>query len=107
MTKRVFLYAEFQNTLPFEQFPAEGANALMKDVPGLLNKTWLSGLNTHSVGGFYEFADAESARAYENGLLREFANQAGGSLTVRLFDGDVVGEASRQMGSPFYGPAAA
>ncbi len=36
------------------------------------------------------------------GYLAKAAEQLGGSLTVRLFDGDVVESASRGISSPFY-----
>lgn len=100
--KRVFLYAEFQNAKAFDKSVWEGANPAMHTVPGLLNKTWLSGIHTHSVGGFYEFDSLQSARHYAEGMLTVFAKAANASLTVKLFDGDVVAEASKAMNSPFY-----
>jgi hypothetical protein len=66
------------------------------------NKTWLSGINNHTVGGFYEFDSVSNARTYAEGLLTHFAKQAGGSLTIKLFDGDVVAEGSQAMGSPYF-----
>jgi hypothetical protein len=74
----------------------------MHAVPGLISKTWLSGINTHSVGGFYAFDSLENAHGYANGLLTDFAKGAGASLTGKLFDGDVVEAASRGMNSPYY-----
>lgn len=74
----------------------------MHTVPGLRSKTWLSGIGTHSVGGFYEFDTVANARAYAEGMLAQFAKAANASLTVKLFDGEVVAEASRGMNSPFY-----
>ncbi|WP_175577878.1 YdhR family protein [Mongoliimonas terrestris] len=104
MTKpsRVFLYAEFQNSAPFDKGIWGEANPAMHTVPGLRSKTWLSGINTHSVGGFYEFDSLENAHAYAVGMLSDFAKGAGASLTVKLFDGDVVADASKGMHSPFY-----
>ncbi|MEM7653274.1 MAG: YdhR family protein [Pseudomonadota bacterium] len=101
-TSTTFLYAEFQVSAPFEESIWEDANSAMKTVPGLLNKTWLSGLSTKSIGGFYEFDSEAHARAYAEGMLADFARNAGGSLTVKLFDGASVAVASRQMNSPFY-----
>ena len=99
---RVFLYAEFQTSTPFtEQVWAE-ANPMMHTVVGLRNKTWLSGIHTNSVGGFYEFDSIDNARAYAEGMLSEFAKAANASLTVKLFDGDVVASASKGMSSPYY-----
>jgi hypothetical protein len=99
---RVFLYAEFQVSAPFGESVWKQANPAMHTVPGLRSKTWLSGINTHSVGGFYEFDSVENARAYAEGMLAGFAKAANASLTVKLFDGDVVAEASRGMNSPYY-----
>lgn len=100
--KRVYLYAEFQNSAPFTEAVWKEANPMMWTVPGLQSKTWLSGIGTHSVGGFYAFDSVENAKAYATGMLSEFAKAAGASLTVKLFDGDVVAEASQGMKSPFY-----
>ena len=99
---RVFLYAEFQVSVPFCEDVWREANPAMHTVPGLLSKTWLSGINTHSVGGFYEFDSVQNARAYAFGMLADFAKAADASLTVKLFDGDVVAEASKDMSSPYF-----
>jgi hypothetical protein len=99
---RLFLYAEFQLSAPFTEAVWKDANPAMHTVPGLRSKTWLSGIHTHSVGGFYEFDSIENARAYAEGMLADFAKAADASLTVKLFDGDVVAEASKGMNSPFY-----
>ena len=99
---RVFLYAEFQISAPFGEGIWKETNPMMQTVPGLRSKTWLSGINTQSVGGFYEFDSVENARAYAEGMLAGFAKKRGASLTVKLFDGDVVADASRGMKSPFF-----
>lgn len=75
---------------------------MMHSVPGRIGKTWLSGINTHSVGGFHEFDSIANAHAYATGMLLDFAKGTNASLTVKLFDGDVVAEASRGMNSPFH-----
>ena len=99
---RVFLYAEFQVSAPFNTGVWVEANPAMHTVPGLRNKTWLSGINTHTIGGFYEFDSIQNARAYAEGMLADFAKAANASLTVKLFDGDVVAEASKGMRSPYF-----
>ncbi len=99
---KVFLYAEVQVSVPFSPLDWHAVNAEMKKEKGLLTKTWLSGVNTNTVGGFYEFDSVENARAYAEGFLAQTAKHVGGSLTVKLFDGDVVAQASRDMGSPHY-----
>lgn len=101
-SSRVYLYAEFQNSVPFTDAVWMEANPMMRTVPGLISKTWLSGIGTHSVGGFYAFESLETAQAYATGMLADFAKGAGASLTVKLFDGDVVADASRGMNSPYY-----
>lgn len=99
---RVFLYAEFQVSVPFSAGVWREANPAMLTVPGLRSKTWLSGINTNSVGGFYEFDSVQNAQTYAAGMLADFAKAADASLTVKLFDGDVVAEASKGMGSPYF-----
>lgn len=99
---KIYLYAEIQVSIPFSQIDWEAINAAMKKEKGLKSKTWLSGINTHSIGGFYEFDSLENAKAYATGYLAAAAGRLGGSLTVRLFDGDIVEGASRGMNSPFY-----
>ncbi len=100
---KVFIYAEYQVSIPFTAIDWAPINAQMQTFKGLKSKTWLSGINTHSVGGFYEFDSKENAQAYIDGLLVPFASQVKGNLTVKLFDGDVVAQASAGMRSPFYG----
>lgn len=101
-SRRVFLYAEFQVSAPFTEGVWREVNPAMHTVPGLRSKTWLSGINNHSVGGFYEFDSVQSARAYAEGMLADFAKAADASLSVKLFDGDVVAEASKDMNSPHF-----
>lgn len=101
-SSRVFLYAEFQVSAPFTEGVWREVNPAMHTVPGLRSKTWLSGINNHSVGGFYEFDSVQSARAYAEGMLADFAKAADASLSVKLFDGDVVAEASKDMNSPYF-----
>jgi len=99
---KIFIYAEFQVSIPFTEIDWASINPQMQTFAGLKSKTWLSGINTHSVGGFYEFDSKENAQAYIDGLLVPFASQVNGNLTVKLFDGEVVREANIVMNSPFY-----
>ncbi|PSL46292.1 hypothetical protein CLV51_103270 [Chitinophaga niastensis] len=100
---KVFLYGEFQTAVhPFTKEIWEVVNAQLKNVKGLIRKTWLVGIGTHTVGGFYEFDSVENARAFATGLYAEQAAYVNASLTVKLFDGDVAEEASRDMHSPHY-----
>ncbi len=100
--KKVFLYAEIQVAIPFNEIDWAAINTAMKKEKGLKSKTWLSGINTNTIGGFYEFDSLENAKAYAEGYLAAAARQIGGSLSVKLFDGDVTAEASRGIWSPFY-----
>ncbi|MGK7921906.1 MAG: hypothetical protein AB4080_18070 [Trichodesmium sp.] len=102
MMNQVFLYAEYQVSIPFSEINWEPINVDMKKFPGLKSKTWLSGLNSYSLGGFYEFDSVENAQNYIDGLLIPFVKQVNGNLSVKLFDGDVTKEASIGMNSPFY-----
>lgn len=99
---KIFIYAEYQVSIPFTEIDWAPINVEMQKFKGLKSKTWLSGINNNTVGGFYEFDTQENAQAYIDGLLVPFANQVNGNLTVKLFDGDVVAEASAGMHSPFY-----
>jgi hypothetical protein len=69
MNGKIFLYAEIQVAIPFGEIDWRSINEAMRKEPGLKNKTWLSGINTNTVGGFYEFDSLEHARAYATGYL--------------------------------------
>ncbi len=99
---KVFLYAEYQVAIPFTEIDWVPVNTEMKKFKGLKSKTWLSGLNTHTVGGFYEFDSVENAQNYIDNLLVPFARKVNGNLTTKLFDGDIVADASKGMNSPYY-----
>jgi hypothetical protein len=101
--EKIFLYAEYQVSVPFEQVDWGPINPEMKKFEGLKSKTWLSGINNHTVGGFYEFSSLESAQNYIDQLLIPFTQKINGNLSVKLFNGDVVAAASKDMNSPFYG----
>ena len=99
---KVFLYAEFQASVPFENIDWAPVNVQMKEFAGLKSKTWLSGLSNNSLGGFYEFDSVENAQNYIDNLLIPFTKQIEANLTVKLFNGDVVADASKGMDSPYY-----
>jgi hypothetical protein len=103
---QIFLYAEVQASVPFEAAPWKLFNPEMKKQPGLIRKTWLSGLETHTVGGIYEFDTVENAGAYVDNYLAEEARKVGGagSLMTRVYDGQVTEAASREMHSPWLIP---
>jgi hypothetical protein len=99
---KVFLYAEIQVAIPFSEIDWRSINGTMQKEPGLKSKTWLSGINTNTIGGFYEFDSLENAQAYATGYLAAAAKQLGGSLSVKLFNGDITADANQGMSSPFY-----
>jgi hypothetical protein len=99
---KVFLYAEIQVAIPFTKIDWPTINVEMKREKGLKSKTWLAGVNAQTVGGFYEFDSVENAKAYATGYLAAAAEMLGGTLSVKLFDGDVVEEANCGMNSPYY-----
>ena len=106
---QIFLYAEVQASVPFTSVPWQNMNPAMKNEPGLIRKTWLSGLETSSVGGIYEFDTVDNARRYVDHYLVNEARRVGGagSLMTRLYDARVTEDASRDMRSPWLVPRAA
>lgn len=99
---KIFLYAEYQVSIPFDQIDWRPINVEMKRFPGLKSKTWLSGINNQTVGGFYEFDSLADAQNYIDGLLLPFAKKISGNLSVKLFDGEITLDANIGMNSPFY-----
>jgi hypothetical protein len=102
MSTKAFVYTEVQISVPFEQAPWRELNPVLKVQPGLLNKTWLSGDKNNSVGGFYEFDSLENARNFAYTYFPEEARKLGAAFTTRVFDGNVVEKASRELNSPHY-----
>ncbi len=100
--EKIFLYAEYQVSVPFEQIDWASVGTEMKKFEGLKSKTWLSGINNHTVGGFYEFSSLDSAQKYIDELLIPFTKKINGNLSVKLFNGDVVTDGCKDMNSPFY-----
>jgi len=98
---KIFLYVEFQISKDFTELDIEEINAQMKEFPGLISKTWLSGIGNNSLGGFYEWDSKEHVQNYIDNYLAP-GMKFYGSLTVKLFDGDIVKDASIGMNSPFY-----
>ncbi len=97
-----YVYTEIQASVPFEQGPWRKRNPVLKQVPGLMSKTWLSGLNTQSIGGLDAFDTIENATAFVVEAFPGTPATLGAAYTTRVFDGEVVEQASRQMRSPFY-----
>jgi hypothetical protein len=97
-----FVYTEAQIAALFDQAPWRAMNPVLKSQPGLLHKTWLSGVHTNSVGGFYAFDTIENATRF---VVDYFPTEAAGlnvAYTTRIFDASVVEEASRPLHSPYF-----
>ena len=99
---KAFVYTEVQISVPFAQAPWRELNPVLKKQPGLVNKTWLSGVGNNSVGGIYEFDSIENAQRFAQDYFPTEARKIGAAFTTRVFDGAVTEEASREMRSVHY-----
>ncbi len=99
-----FVYTEVQlQALPFDQAaPWRELNPKLQQQPGLLSKTWLSGLHTGTPGGLYAFDSVENARKFALEYFPTEAAELNSAFYTRVFDAKVTKAASRDMGSPFY-----
>ncbi len=97
-----FVYTEVQLNIPFDAAPWADMNPVLKQQPGFLAKTWLSGLHTNSAGGLYAFDTVENARKFALDYFPTEAAQLNAAFTTRVFDTSIVEEASREMNSPFF-----
>lgn len=100
---KAFVYTEVQVVLPFAEYPWRSANPELRAQPGFRNKTWLSGLNTHSTGGLYEFDTVANARAFATRYFPGIVRRRRTGLTTRIFDGGPVATASRELNSLHFG----
>ena len=98
-----FVYTDLQISVPFDKAPWREINLQLLKQPGLKNKTWLAGIATHSLGGFYEFDSIENAKRFVTGYFPTEARKFGVAQTTRVFDGSVVEEASRHLNSAHFG----
>lgn len=101
-TPGAYVYTEVQASVPFADFPWQDRNAALKKIPGLLSKTWLSGLHTQTLGGFDVFDTIENAKNFAVDIFPETAAKMNVAFTTRLFDAAASEEPSRDMSSPFY-----
>jgi hypothetical protein len=95
MSTRAFVYTELHISEPFAEVPWQEMNPILKAQPGLLHKTWLSGVHTHSLGGFYAFDTVENATRFVTDYFPSEPAALNVAFTTRLFDAAVVGEASK------------
>lgn len=103
MSTKAFIYTELQISVPFEQAPWRKVNPTLLQQPGILNKTWLSGVGNNSLGGIYAFDAVENAQKFVTGYFPSEAKRFGVAQTTRIFDATVVEEASRDMSSVHFG----
>lgn len=99
-----FVYTEVQlHALPFDQVaPWRELDPILKQQPGLLSKTWLSGLHTGTPGGLYAFDSIENARKFAVDYFPTEAAALNAAFYTRIFDASVTEAASRDMNSPYY-----
>ena len=101
-TPGAFVYTELQVNIPFKNVPWQQRNPIIKKIPGLLSKTWLSGIDNNTIGGIYAFDTLENAKYFATEQFPKTAAKMNAALTTRIFDAIVVEEASRDMNSPFF-----
>ncbi|WP_420412111.1 YdhR family protein [Roseibium sp.] len=97
-----FVYTELQFSKPFKEFNWQERNKDLKQVSGLQNKVWLSGLQTNTLGGFDAFETVEQALDFAINQFPETAANVGCAFYTRVFDAGVTARASREMNSPYY-----
>ncbi len=97
-----FVYTEVQANIPFENVPWKERNVMLKQQSGLLSKTWLSGLNTNTIGGIDVFDSIENAKEFALNTFPTVTKKMGAAFYTRVFDANIVEEASIQMNSPFF-----
>ena len=97
-----FVYTEVQVNIPFGQLPWRDINLVLKGQPGLLCKTWLSGLHNNTAGGIYGFDTIDNAEAFALDYFPIQAKALNAAYTTRIFDAAPTIEASRAMRSPFF-----
>ena len=99
-----FVYTEVQlHAVPFnDAAPWRELDPVLRQQPGLLSKTWLSGLHTGTPGGFYAFDTVENARKFALEYFPTEAAKLNAAFYTRIFDAELTEIASRDVHSPFY-----
>jgi len=103
VSQKAFVYTEVQISIPFASAPWQEISATIKQQPGFISKTWLSGIGNNSVGGFYSFDNLENARKFVTGYFPDEARNIGAAHNTRLFDATLVKDASLDLNSPHFG----
>ena len=81
---KAFVYTELQLSVPFDQYGWREANPGLRAQPGFRNKTWLAGIGSQSLGGFYEFDGIENARRFVTAYFPAEARKFGVAQTTRI-----------------------
>ncbi len=97
-----FVYTEVQVNVPFDKAAWREINPVLKKQPGILAKTWLSGLHTNTLGGIYAFDTIENGKTFALTYFPTETAKLNAAFYTRVFDASAVEEASRQMHSPFF-----
>lgn len=101
-TPGAFVYTELQISQPFESFDWRTRNERLKQVAGLQNKVWLSGVSTHTLGGFDAFDTMDQALDFAINQFPNVAASMGAAPYTRVFDATTTATASQQMDSPYF-----
>ncbi len=99
-----YVYTEVQlHAVPFDSAaPWRDLNPTLKKQPGLLAKTWLSGLHAGTPGGLYAFDTIENAKKFALDYFPTEAAALNAAFYTRVFDAVATKAASVEMDSPFY-----
>lgn len=103
MIRRAFVYTETQANIPFHQVRWNDVNDGVAEQPGFIDKTWLSGHQTNSVGGLYSFDSIDAALSFCTDFFPSLARDLGVAHSTRVFDGAATEEASADMNAPHFG----
>ncbi len=103
MERNAFVYTETQANIPFDQVPWDEVNGEIAEQSGFIDKTWLSGRNTNSVGGLYSFSNIEDALKFCTGYFPDLTRRLGVAHSTRVFDNAETAEASADMNAPHFG----
>ncbi|XYK82454.1 MAG: YdhR family protein [Labrenzia sp.] len=103
MTPKAFVYTEVAISVPFAEAPWQKINDAIREQPGFLNKTWLQGHATQTVGGFYTFDSIGNARKFVTGYFPTEPRSFGVAHNTRIFDAAVVEDASLDLGAVHFG----
>ena len=105
MQPKAFVYTEVAISVPFDKAPWREINESIRKQPGFLNKTWLQGHSTQSIGGFYAFDSIDNARKFVTGYFPSEARSFGVAHTTRVFDAELVRDASVDLKAAHFGIA--